>query len=717
MLVAIMSLAVGSIAGGQPGDNLIRNGGFEEQSVRSWRLDGAEIDKGNLHQGKQCVKITGAGVGYQGALYNPVGTLRVHPAGKYQLVFWLKLQKESGYFKVRVRQRRGKEDLAGQGYYEFQPPESVDWKPYSYEFLAALEADNILLDFYFINTRGIACLDDISLRQIGTVEPLSSDKLTEELRKKLDEAGYKTSEEPDYLVTEKDGLRTFHRRIKGKLYLTRGEWEKEVAAVSEAEKLNYHMESFPIGPAIYGYALYERAQQLGMEKGEYISKILDDMKAHHMTTLWYGNTGTDREDIEKMVTLCEERGLKLVLQMSGAYYCCTEEEYRNDPEKRRKHFEEVNRPFVTEIIPKYRNRKGVFAWSVKEETKAEYAKELAAYYKLVGELDPTHPILICHNNLEAAERMEKPYPSIMGFDRYYYRASLSGGGYLRTPALAASLLAEEIPPFYQASLRYRIPFFYVIQGVSTYMTGMDFSKEGTVGANMQARGWRPDPGGKMWSGWLRYYPPKHCMKLQVWTAVALGAKGIFSYYYGESVWGKMKWDGRSEMEFALSRDTSGQPSPQWEEFGEAAKDISYFAPLILKINKRIVSLAGSDDPHILVSTFQEEDTHRKYLIVVNKRTGSWGKDSPKWLKPEDDLTVDEQGNLAGYSPAPPLEFVLKLQCGGDLYNLRSFKKLDAVSSTGGERSYRMVLPPGEGNIFLVGAQEDLSECKRDFSSQ
>jgi hypothetical protein len=288
---------------------------------------------------------------------------------------------------------------------------------------------------------------------------------------------------------------------------------------------------------------------------------------------------------------------------------------------------------------------------------------------------------------------------------------------LRTPALAISLLEEEIPPFYQASLRYRVPFFYVIQGVSTYVTGMDFAREGTAGANMQPRGWRADPGGRAWSGWLRYYPPEHCMKLQVWAAVALGAKGIFCYYYGEPVWGEMKWDGRSGMEFTLSRDTSGQPPPQWEEFGEAAKEMSYFAPLILKINKRIVNQASADDPGVLVSTFQEEGSHRKYLIVVNKRTGSWGKDSPTWLKPEDALTVNDEGHLAGYSPAPPLEFVLKVQGEGDLYDLRTLKRLDAVSSSGGEKSYRMVLPPGEGSIFLVGAPEDFSECRRGFFAQ
>lgn len=428
------------------------------------------------------------------------------------------------------------------------------------------------------------------------------------------------------------------------------EWEKEALVGSEVDKLNYHMEHFPIGPAVYGYAMYARAQQLGLDKWEYIGKAFEDIKAHHMNTVWFGNTGSDKGDIDRMIALAEEKGLRLMLQMSGAYYRCTEPEYRDDAAKRRRHFEEVNVPFVRDVMPKYRNRKGLFAWSVKEETKAEYARELAAYYKLVKELDPTHPILIC--------------------------------------------------------------FFFVIQGVASYVKGVDLSREGTVGASMIPRGWRQDPGANTWSGWLRYYPPQHCMKLQVWAAVALGAKGIFSYCHGEPTWGKAKPDLSRTAALGLSCDPSGQPAPQWAEFADAAKDIRHVAPLLLRMNKRVRNLGACDDPNALVSTFQEEDSARRYLIVVNKRTGFWCKDSPKSLKPSDEMSVDSQGQLTGYMPAPPLEFVLKVEAEQARHDLRTLSKLPMASSFPGGKSYRITLPPGEGNVLLLGSDADLLACRK-----
>jgi hypothetical protein len=255
----------------------------------------------------------------------------------------------------------------------------------------------------------------------------------------------------------------------------------------------------------------------------------------------------------------------------------------------------------------------------------------------------------------------------------------------------------------------------VIQGVATYLHSADFSREGTVGANLANRGWTQDAGTRTWSGWLRYYPPRHCMSAQVWTAVALGAKGIFCYYYGEPLLGRVELGkdrtAAPETDYTLSCDTTGRAAAQWEELGAAAADVLAFASLLLRTNRRVVNLAAADSADVLTGTFREDDSARQYLIVANQRTGSWAKDSPKWLKPDDDLTIDDQGNLRGYRPAPPLDFTLTVESETDLYDLRSGAKLEATPAAAGRRTYRLSLPPGGGCVLLVGSEEDFRACR------
>ena len=44
----------------------------------------------------------------------------------------------------------------------------------------------------------------------------------------------------------------------------------------------------------------------------------------------------------------------------------------------------------------------------------------------------------------------------------------------------------------------------------------------------------------------------------------------------------------------------------------------------------------------------------------------------------------------------------------------TLKKVKAISSTSGEVSYRIELPPGEGNIFLVGQERDFRSCAAKY---
>ena len=140
LLLAFSLLGHGRAVDAQEMANLIRNAGFEE-GKGGWRLVGAELDATVAHEGKHAVKVTGTGDGYQGVLHNPPGQFRVEAACKYEISLWARLQKHGGWFKARVRQRKGAE-AAGKEY-GFLLSDSADWKEWSFEFVTALEADNI----------------------------------------------------------------------------------------------------------------------------------------------------------------------------------------------------------------------------------------------------------------------------------------------------------------------------------------------------------------------------------------------------------------------------------------------------------------------------------------------------------------------------------------------------------------------------------------------
>lgn len=507
------------------------------------------------------------------------------------------------------------------------------------------------------------------------------------LKKKLMAQGYSIKEKGDFLIAEKDGEKNFYP-LSG--------WEKGMSVGREVDKLDYNMEDFPIGVFLYGSThFFLRAKELGMKKWDYMAMVLDDIKAHNMNTVWFA--GNNEEHHRKMADLCEKRNLQLVLQMNEAYFI-----RGLNQEKREKRYLEKILPFVSKVMPQYRSKKSIFAWSLIEETRAEYAEEVAAYRAKVMELDPTHPIVLLHNNLNAAKNMKKPYPSIMGFDRYFYQKA---GDKMNSPTSAISSLEKDIPPFYNASLKYRIPFIFAMQGTCQYAKEIE---------PLQARyeivrnsGLFINPKTKTYSYWSKYYPPRHCMSLQAWAAVAMGAKGIFCFAYGAPTLGKIDVSlerfakKRKLTLYYLACDPSGKMTPQWDEFGETAKDIAYFAPLILKINKRVINIAKSDNPDIITTTFKEENSNRKYLIAVNKRTGFWS---------DNKLNVNKQGQLTGYTSAGSLEFVLKVKSNDNLYDLRTFKKLKSFSSVSYEKSYKITIPPGGGNIFLVGNTKDLGKC-------
>ncbi|OGV34747.1 MAG: hypothetical protein A2020_08325 [Lentisphaerae bacterium GWF2_45_14] len=699
----------------------ILNGDFEKTGHWSIQKTNAEISTEKAHSGLQSMKLTTTGSGYEGFAYSGNPAIKCRAETKYKLKFFILKESSNKTITARIRLRKGKKFIDQQYSVLTRISEGTSnkWKEYILEFTTSPETDNIIPDFYFMNAKDSAYIDDVSIEYIAPAPFINSTFFKDYLKKKLLDENYTLIEQNNKLIAQKDGYTSYYSINPEGKYMNIDDALMRAKLGAEVNKLNYKQEHILIGVSLYGYAIEKRAKELGMEKWDYISKIFDDLKSHSMNTIYYGNTGGNQEEIRKITTLAEARGLKLIMQISPAYYRCTEKEFRDAPEKRRKNYENINLPFVRDFIPQMKNNKTVLAWSIKEETRKEYAAEIAEYYNELRKLDPTHPILICHNNIDAAENMLPPYPDIMGFDRYYYRYVFGELSYLRTPSSAIETLIKQASEFYQASLKYKAPFFYYLQGVSTAVVNTDMNESLNIqmSDNALKRGWTFNKVTEKWSGWARYYPPKYCMKLQVWAALAIGAKGVICYNYGEPAWGKIKaWPpentGIDSNEYTLAFNTEGNFTPQWDEYGEAAKEISRFSSLIVNINKRVINIATANNPNILLGTFQEENSDRLYLIAVNKKTGSWKNNSPESLSHDDVLSVDNTGNLSGYEAAGKLPFKLILDSDKKLFNLKNMKQVLPEATT--ENIFNMEMEPGDGNIYLIGCDNDFEACTEKY---
>ena len=233
--------------------------------------------------------------------------------------------------------------------------------------------------------------------------------------------------------------------------------------------------------------------------------LLDQMKRRHMNTVYVSNGNL--AGLERVLPLAEQRGIRLVYQgtSAGALY------FLHYPASKQR-LEVLNRqilPRAREWVPRFRGRWGLLAWSLTEEITAEMSRELAPYYDLVRELDPTHPPTVLHNNLDAAKAdLETNGPLVVTHDFYPFFWSPRSGP--STPRRSISAFRGRVSAYYRVCREHEASLWMMPQawggGIAApldpphygYRTGMR----------------TPEPGE---------------IKQQGWLAIAEGATGIMFY--------------------------------------------------------------------------------------------------------------------------------------------------------------------------------------------
>jgi len=369
--------------------------------------------------------------------------------------------------------------------------------------------------------------------------------------------------------------------------------------------------------------------------------ILDDMRRHNMNT-WYISNG-NLDFARRIVDEAERRGIRVIYQGTSStalYYIHYESAAR-----RREMFRNNIAPSARKFVPTMRGRWGLVAWSLTEEIKPEVVEDIADYYALIRDLDPTHPPTVLHNNPAAAERdLEVNRPAVVTYDFYpFYWDPRSGP---TTPARSLSMLRDRLDKFYKPVRK---------AGASLWLMPQ-------VHGDIHRKPLDP-PGYRFLTG---YRPPTLAeLSQQAWIGIAHGATGVMYYTYHAP-----------RPDFVTFRDHNWKPTPRLAAVGKLFGTLRGIAPLLCRLERDYEdeNLLHCDNAKIVCHTFV-------------KRPGFEGK--------------GRYVVAASLDAFGPQRFKLDLPKG--------VKMFDMVRRTEVKRSaFPLELQPGWGGLYLLGGKDDFA---------
>ena len=278
--------------------------------------------------------------------------------------------------------------------------------------------------------------------------------------------------------------------------------------------------------------------------------MLDDMKRHHMNTLYVSNGVPEK--LEKILPLAEARAIRLVYQGTGAgamYYL-----HYSDATARQNAYKKQIVPAVNRWLPKLRDRWGIAAWSLTEEIGPEISRELADYYALVRKLAPSQPPTVLHNNLKAAQvDLATNRPVVITHDFYpFFWAPMHGPS---NPRRSLGAYRGRVSGYYKACRAH---------GASLWMMPQAWGHQPEPSLDAPNYGYR--------SGMRTPVPGE--IHLQGWVAIAEGATGIMFYLYHTT-----------HPTSAAMRTHDWRPTPMLAAAGALFERVTRVAPLVCRLER------------------------------------------------------------------------------------------------------------------------------------
>jgi hypothetical protein len=476
-----------------------------------------------------------------------------------------------------------------------------------------------------------------------------------------------------------------------------------------------------IGMYVYWDEVLIAMGQRSLPKWQVWEQVVQDLVDHHCNTIMLGHAPSG-EDLKEACRIAKKYNLNVIPQMDETYYPHT-----LPKEQRLQEYKLRIKPAFEKIIPQFRGNGSILAWSPVEETYVDTQEEIAEHRDLIRKLDPTHPIVCLHSNLDAAQRMAKvgrPYPDVILNDSYWYRYApwlehpenkATGAIPLIMPNLAGLSFLERLDEYYQVAREMDIPLWAVPQSVGGTIDMPAGKSWDSLPSDIKEKIKQNDcysTSGSSWVGFSYYMPPEESLEQQCWMSLASGARGIIFYAYNHCGWVPGYYHYKDTIpkyqvgEVAMVNGPYFEPITEWDSIGKVFKQIRKFIPMISRWTKD--AKPSFQAQNAVVRTFHIKGVEGTFIVVVNQEIGRWLGGQSNVIYPPSKVRIDMNynslGRLTGIEKVPPRNFKL-VPVNSDSQPLWDL-------STGTRLKDNIIrLNPGSGAVIFVGSLELLQPLK------
>ena len=152
----------------------------------------------------------------------------------------------------------------------------------------------------------------------------------------------------------------------------------------------------------------------------------------------------------------------------------------------------------------------------------------------------------------------------------------------------------------------------------------------------------------------------------------------------------------------------GEPNQPLEEFAETVKGLRPYSRLICMMSKLQDSPVETDTTRKIYNrAFMIPSCQGRVVVLHNANVGTWGQGSQSFFRDGDDIRIDEDGNLVGYTPfsgTQEAEFSVK---GTDpVFDFASGREIKLSDGKG-----KVEILPGGGTVLFIGTKKEFERLK------
>jgi hypothetical protein len=318
-----------------------------------------------------------------------------------------------------------------------------------------------------------------------------------------------------------------------------------------------------------------------------VAWLMDRMREAHCNTWHINNLNMAR--LAELVPMAEQRDMRILVQGGGwasLYYCAG----LGTPAQRKQVYASTLVPNAKKIVPPWRGRWGLLAWSLVEEIHREHVKEITPYYALMRELDPTHESLVLHSVHAACVEDTALNRNPVAFQDCYPFFIEPHSGPCST-ARSLAYFKQRLAQFAATAKERGVPMWMMAQAYG------------------EPVGFDPGPPYFGHRGGVTPPTPAH-LRVQAWLSLAYGAKGLWWYAYRV---------GSPVGVSPISPDW--KLTPLWDEIGRIHGRIARLSDLLLKLEPapdgKLAEVSGQN---LYVAWHKRigDASEARYLIVVNE---------------------------------------------------------------------------------------------------